>query len=150
MSFKRRYVPDITRLGALGDGNYLRLLKLLPQELDGEVAEFQLSAGEQYFGRVRIKLIEACKYTDTVYLEQVHNAGKWLNNPQMTVRLYHDVGMAEVISCRHHRRIQGVNDYPNRFMHHPDEKIQVNAFLAEWLDYCLKFGHTICDLTSKI
>lgn len=150
MSLKRRYVPDITRLGALGDGNYLRLLKLIPRDLDDQTIEFQLTSDTQYLGRVRVRLIEACKYTDTVYLEQIHNAGKWLNNPQMTVRLYHDVGMAEVISCRRHRRIQGVNDYPNRFMHHPDEKIQINAFLAEWLDYCLKYGHAICDLTSKM
>lgn len=151
MSLKRRYVPDITRLGALGDGNYLRLLKLIPRDFDGNHSlEFQLSTGSDYFGQVRIRLIESCKYTDTVFLEQVHNSGKWLNNPQMTVRLYHDVGMAEVISCCRHRRIQGVNDYPNRFMHHPDEKIQINAFLAEWLDYCLKFGHAICDLTSKM
>jgi uncharacterized protein YqiB (DUF1249 family) len=150
MRFKRRYVPDITRLGALGDGNYLRLMKLLPRELDGNSADFQLSSGDRHYGVVRIRLIEACRYTDTIYLEQVKSNGKWLNNPQMTVRLYHDVGMAEVISCCRHRRIQAVNDYPNRFMHHPDEKIQINAFLAEWLDYCLRFGHVICDLTSKL
>ena len=149
MNIKRRYVPDISRLGALGDGNYLRLIKLLPREMEDDIAEFQLSAGESYFGVVRIRLMESFKYTDTLYLEQKHTAGKWLNNPQMTVRLYHDVGMAEVISCCRHRRIQGVNDYPNRFMHHPDEKTQINAFLAEWLDYCLRFGHVICDLTNK-
>jgi len=145
----RRYVPDISRLGALGDGNYLRLIKLLPRDMEGEIAEFQLSSGDNYFGVVRIQLIESFKYTDTLYLEQLHTVGKWLNNPKMTVRLYHDVGMAEVISCCRHRRIQGANDYPNRFMHHPDEKTQVNAFLAEWLDYCLRFGHVICDLTNK-
>ena len=49
--------------------------------------------------------------------------------------------MAEVISCYWQRQIAPVNDYPNRFMHHPDEKVQVNGFLADWLDYCLRFGH---------
>ncbi len=150
MSFRRRYVPDISRLGALGDSNYLRLMKLLPRDMSDNIVEFQLSARDHYYGLVRIRLIESCKYTDTLYLEQIHNAGKWLNNPQMTVRIYHDANMAEVISCCRNRRIQGVNDYPNRFMHHPDEKIQINAFLAEWLNFCLKFGHANCDLTTNL
>jgi len=59
----------------------------------------------------------------------------------LTVRVYHDAAMAEVISCYRERHIAAVNDYPNRFMHHPDEKVQVNSFLADWLDYCLRFGH---------
>jgi uncharacterized protein YqiB (DUF1249 family) len=59
----------------------------------------------------------------------------------MTVRVYHDAMMAEVISCYRDTQIAPVNDYPNRFMHHPDEKVQVNGFLADWLEYCLRFGH---------
>jgi uncharacterized protein YqiB (DUF1249 family) len=58
----------------------------------------------------------------------------------MTVRMYHDASVAEVISCHGHDRIEPANAYPNRFMHHPDEKSQVNHFLAEWLSFCLKFG----------
>ena len=137
----RRYVPDLRRFGALCDGNYMRLRRLRKLEAGGQpVSEFELRRQDQYLGRVRIEVQEA-KFTETLLLEQVHNAGRWLNNPRLTVRVYHDAAMAEVISCYRDRQIAPVNDYPNRFMHHPDEKVQVNSFLADWLDYCLRFGH---------
>ena len=111
-------------------------------EVDGKpVCEFELHRENHYLGRVRIQVLQTAKFTETLLLEQVHNSGRWLNNPQMTVRVYHDALMAEVISCYRQRQIAPVNDYPNRFMHHPDEKVQVNGFLADWLDYCLRFGH---------
>lgn len=139
---KRRYVPDLRRLGALCEGNYHRLERLRKLESEQpELAEFELHQGEVYFGRVRIQVLQTARFTETLLLEQVHNAGRWLNNPQLTVRVYHDAAMAEVISCYRDHRIAAVNDYPNRYMHHPDEKIQVNAFLADWLDFCLRFGH---------
>lgn len=138
----RRYVPDLKRFGALCDGNYMRLHRLRKLEAGGQpVSEFELRRQDQYLGRVRIEVLQVAKFTETLLLEQVHNAGRWLNNPQLTVRVYHDAAMAEVISCYRDRQIAAVNDYPNRFMHHPDEKVQVNSFLADWLDYCLRFGH---------
>lgn len=138
----RRYVPDLKRFGALCDGNYMRLHRLRKLEAGGQpVCEFELRRQEQYLGRVRIQVLQVAKFTETLLLEQIHNAGRWLNNPQLTVRVYHDAAMAEVISCYRDRQIAAVNDYPNRFMHHPDEKVQVNSFLADWLDYCLRFGH---------
>ncbi len=138
----RRYVPDLRQLGALCDGNYRRIARLRQLEAGGQpVSEFELRRQEQYFGRVRIDILQTARYTETLLLEQVHNSGHWLNNPEMTVRVYHDAGMAEVISCYRDRQIAPVNDYPNRYMHHPDEKVQVNRFLADWLDYCLRFGH---------
>lgn len=138
----RRYVPDLRRFGALCDGNYMRLHRLRKLEVGGEpVSEFELRRQDQYLGRVRIQVLQVAKFTETLLLEQIHNAGRWLNNPQLTVRVYHDAAMAEVISCYRDRQIAAVNDYPNRFMHHPDEKVQVNSFLADWLDYCLRFGH---------
>ena len=136
------YVPDLRQLGALCDGNYQRLRKLRKLEAGGQpVYEIELHRESQYLGRVRIELLQSARFTETLLLEQVHNSGRWLNNPRMTVRVYHDAAMAEVISCYRQRQIAPVNDYPNRFMHHPDEKVQVNGFLADWLDYCLRFGH---------
>lgn len=146
---RKRYVPDLRRLGALCEGNYMRISQLRQLEAKGEpVSEFELYRGEEYFGRVRLKLLQQARFTETVLFEQVHNAGKWLNNPQLTVRIYHDASMAEVISCYRDRQIAAVNDYPNRYMHHPDEKVQVNSFLADWLDFCLRFGHLPLALSS--
>lgn len=142
VSRRRAYVPDIGRFGALCEANFGRLkqLRKLAKE-SSAIAEFELRNASAYFGRVCITQVQQSRYTETLLLEQVHNAGRWLNNPRMTVRVYHDAMLAEVISCFRHRRIEAINDYPNRFMHHPDEKAQTNAFLADWLAFCLRFGH---------
>lgn len=146
---RRRYVPDLRRLGALCEGNYQRLTRLRRLEAGGrQVSEFELHSGERYFGRVRIQVLQTARFTETLLLEQVHNVGKWLNNPQLTVRVYHDASMVEVISCNRGRQIAAVNDYPNRYMHHPDEKVQVNGFLADWLEFCLHFGQVPLVLSS--
>lgn len=138
----KRYVPDLRRLGALCEGNYMRLQRLRQLEPgDASRCEFELHRETCYLGRVSLEVLQRARYTETVLLEQVHNNGRWLNNPQLTVRIYHDARMAEVISCYRDRDIAAVNDYPNRYMHHSDEKVQVNSFMADWLDFCLRFGH---------
>lgn len=137
---KRKYVPDLAAMGANFEGNYVRMLKLLKLLHEEDEAQLVLHIGERYLGEVHIRLLESSRYTDTILLEQLAAAGKWLNDPCMTVRVYHDASMAEVISCRGHRRIEGANSYPNKYMHHPDEKSQLNAFLAEWLSFVLAHG----------
>ena len=81
----KRYVPDLRQLGALCDGNYQRLQKLRQLEVDGKpVCEFELHRENHYLGRVRIQVLQTARFTETLLLEQVHNSGRWLNNPQMT------------------------------------------------------------------
>ena len=69
-----------------------------------------------------------------------------LFRPKMVVRLYHDARMAEVISNQDVQQIKPRYDYPNEKMHLPDEKQQVNYFLKEWLQLCLKLGQVNFDI----
>lgn len=140
---KRKYVPDLVKMGAHFEGNYHRLGKLLNLLGEGDQSHISLYDGDRFLGRITIHSLESTRYTDTLLLEQTASAGKWLNDPAMTVRMYHDASVAEVINCRGHHRIEGVSDYPNRYMHHPDEKSQLNVFLSEWLGFCLLYG--CCD-----
>lgn len=64
-----------------------------------------------------------------------------LLHPRMTIRLYHDARMAEVLSSQDVRQIKPRYDYPNTKMHQQDEKQQINQFLNEWLQLCLSLGH---------
>lgn len=146
---RKRYVADICRLGAVCDANYVRIKKLL--NLVGADGQSDIALNNQhgYIGTVHIQILENCKYTQTLLLEQTHNIGKWLNNPKITIRIYHDASMVEVISCYRNQRIEAVNAYPNRFMHHPDEKVQINAFLADWLTFCLRFGCSDIDFMGS-
>src|SRR5690606_27954903 len=133
---KTRYVPNLAKIGAICEANYVRLQKLMPALRAGQSAEYELFAQGKHLGTVRLQVVESAKYTQTLYLEQVQAAGRWLNNPEMTVRVYHDARMAEVVSCFQHRQVRGHNEYPNDQMHLPDEKLQLNSFLADWLNYC--------------
>ncbi len=144
---RKRYVADLRRLGALGELNYRRICQLTGESETGTSRKFSLRNGDTYMGTVSISLVERCKFTDTLYLEQTRNSGRWINNPQFTVRSYHDARMAEVISCFRYRRVEAVNAFPSTFMHHPDEKVQINSFLSDWLAFCLQFGHALGAIT---
>jgi len=138
---RKRYVPDLVQIGALYETNYSRLLKLIHLMGDHDCMQFKLHNGDAYIGLVRIELLETSRYTDTFLLEQTAAVGKWVNNPKMTVRLYHDALVAEVIGKNGRQAAAGVNDYPNQQMHLPDEKNQLNLFLAEWLNFCITYGY---------
>ncbi len=50
--------------------------------------------------------------------------------------------MAEVTDFQRERHFSGRYRYPNVRMHQPDEKLQINRFLGEWLAHGLAHGHT--------
>lgn len=134
----KRYVPDLQEMAALCEANYLRLLKLLPDDDDGHA--FVLRAG-QHNARVRLVVDEDHRYTTMVSVSQEGLSPQWLQPLSMQVRLYHDARMAEVVGYQNQQRFDGRYPYPNPAMRLPDEKVQLNRFLAEWLDHCLKYGH---------
>lgn len=149
---KQKYVPDLSGFISLCESNYAKLLKLL-NLFDGHDEHlFGLSSSEGEFGWIRIKVTERCKYTTSLQLSQIFKhevSSPWCSEPVMQVRLYHDATMAEVLSFQRHRRLKPSYVYPNSNMYQKDEKAQCNQFLAEWLGYCLQYGHVEeLDLTA--
>lgn len=59
---------------------------------------------------------------------------------RMSVRIYHDAQMAEIVDFMNVRHFKSSYSYPNTQMLLPDEKQQVNYFSGEWLNRCLEFG----------
>ena len=51
---------------------------------------------------VEIKILEAFKYTSTLEIVQKPELTKWMTNPTMLVRVYHDASTAEVVSYQGH------------------------------------------------
>lgn len=125
------------------EANYARLLKLLPDLDAQEQREYQISwHGQQ--ATVRLEIEERFRYTTTVLVShQLDTESRWLEAPQLLVRLYHDATMAEVICIKQRRQLAGRYPYPNRDMHQPDEKVQLNEFLGECLSQCLRHGHLV-------
>lgn len=138
---KQSYRPNLPDLMELCAINYMLALKLLAnREQVGEVREFSIAEQLQY----AITVKEVTKYTSLISIEQkqVFNseALTQLLAPKMIIRLYHDAQAAEVVSSQAIRNIKPKYHYPNELMHLPDEKLQVNAFLKEWLQVCLTHG----------
>ena len=154
----RKYQPRLSSLMNLCDTNYMLLLKILADKTSvGEQQCFFISDFLSY--TVTIK--EVTRYTSLINIAQDANltfksgAFKLNSNelinlfrPSMIIRLYHDARMAEVISSQDIRQIKPRYDYPNIKMHHPDEKQQINLFLKEWLQLCLRLGQVNLSLSN--
>lgn len=137
---KAGYKVDLVKQQAICEANYFRLCKLLPRLEEEDLRQIAITNGS-YQGVLTLKVIERCKFTTVISI--VHEAiwGKWILTPIMSVRVYHDAQMAEVISAQKQRHFAAKYNYPNPNMFLPDEKAQLNRFLADWLAFCLEQGH---------
>lgn len=131
----KQYIQSLPRYITLCERNYLRMLKLLPEESPGECRIIDLASA-----RYSLTVEGVSKYTTDILIEQVAVVSEHLPHFSLSVRLYHDAKVAEVIHRNYHRRIKPSYGYPNPDMHQKDEKYQVNAFLADWLMVCLEKG----------
>lgn len=134
---KQKKSLDLSGHHALCEMNFHQLLMLLPGIKQG-VEAWSFAAGNQRSPfNVDVKVIGDARYTTTIEVEQRHVA---VDTPRIVVRLYHDVNMAEIVSWDHHRYWQPQYPYPNPQMYHPDEKLALNQFLGDWLNFCRNQG----------
>ncbi len=131
---KRRYHLDLAAGQAECAANYLRLLRLLPA-FDTDHHAF----GVGLDGHMQVAITERSPYTTTLDISQAAQPLTALA-PRLTVRVYHDARLAEVVAFANRRRIEPRYEYPNPAMYQPDEKAQWNRFLGEWLSHCLQHG----------
>ena len=146
-----KYRPNLSGFMTICETNYMLMQRLLAgQESAGAVRSFQVSDDLCY----RLQVLEVARYTSLVGFEQLSDLAcgqvAKLLLPAMQVRLYHDARMAEVVTSQHIRQIKPRYDYPNRDMHQPDEKRQVNNFLKEWLQMCLNLGQVSVPLPGQV
>ena len=144
-----RYNIDLSAHLAECDGNYLRLVRLLPGLREGERREFFVPHGD-VSPQVTVEVTEHGRYTAVVALRQRFlgqravaapgDAAQRVGETRIKVRLYHDARCAEVIEFQGQRLFAPEYRYPNAKMRQPDEKAQVNRFLREFLNACLAHG----------
>ncbi|MEO9655813.1 DUF1249 domain-containing protein [Marinomonas sp.] len=138
------YVPDLASLQMLGELNYRRIGRLMRGQEDQDAWHFSIhSAGDQE-SRLRLTLGPQSRFTTQVVLEfgpELQTPLLFTTQLSMTIRLYHDVGIAEITDG--HRQYRGTYPYPNDDMFHRDEKFRLNQQLADLLELCLKHGHRL-------
>jgi len=158
VSFRERYKVDLPLQMAECETNYLRLQKLLTQHFNkpakdqsGDEYRFMVSRGDQQWLH-QLRILERSPYTTTLQLSQttIASTSTWLRMPRLTVRMYHDAKLAEVLAWEGHKRLRPRYEYPNQAMYHADEKLQINQFLGEILSRCLQEGHHVDDVKQLL
>ena len=130
-------------LMALYESNYLRLRRLIPEvdRLDG--CYRSRVAGDC---DLHIEILERCRYTVTLSLTYHFETDEGLLiDPDMTVRVYLDGRLAEVMSVgggqRHARLRKLVNEHRREL----DRRWRRNIVLNKWLDYLSEQGHLVLE-----
>lgn len=144
----RREVPDagtprsavLRNLLDAAEQNYLLLAGLLPGLRVADVAELHMPYGDAAPVPVDLRVLERGPFTTLLEIVEHRAAEGWVPPLRAVVRLCHDARVAEVVEFDRHRRLQARYPYPNPDMLQPDEKIQVNRLLGEWLQHCLRHG----------
>lgn len=141
-----RYKVDLKNFMARCESNYQRLRQIFP-DLSKDQRCLGLTNSQNR--EVVLSVKERTPFTTLLLIEErmrpdTGSVGiNWSKPPALTVRMYHDAKLAEVVSCDAMRGIKPKNEYPNRKMLQRDEKAQWNRFLEEWLTVCQKQGYVI-------
>lgn len=116
------------------EDNY-RLVGHLFAEM-GRLQRFMMS-GEDGLPNLDVKVLERARYTTTLNLTKCFDGnGRLLPDLEMTVRVYHDAELAEVVAY------QGCHRIPPPYLvgsgqgFHTDERRQINHLLRDLLRYC--------------
>ena len=142
-TYKEPYKVDFPLQMAECEANYLRLQKLVTGLTQDEY-RFMVTRGQQEWLQI-LRVVERSPYTTTFQFRQspVAPITRWLQMPCLTVRMYHDAKVAEVLAWEGHKRLRPRYEYPNRSMYQSDEKLQINQFLGECLSLCLNKGRSV-------
>lgn len=146
---KASYRVDLPMQMAECEANYWRLIKLLAGAAQDDY-RFMVSRGQRQWLH-RLQVIERSRYTLTLVLSmESSQSSSWLKMPRLTVRIYEDAQLAEVLAWEGHKRLRPRYAYPNPLMYQHDEKLQINQFLGEWLTLCLAEGHSLDDVMATL
>lgn len=147
MPSRAKHVPNLKRHHASCGLNYSLIMRLLKRFGTGVAMQFVLPFGGQDC-RVQMRLKDLGPYTGLCESQCSLLTGEktWLPLPAFTVRLYHDMQLAEITDETSTEFIHGAYPYPNPKMVQPDEREQLDQFLSEWLSYCLHHG--LADLST--
>jgi uncharacterized protein len=140
------YRVDLSAHLADCEMNYLRLRKLLPADLSaGETLRYAIGGSEMHF-----EVLECAPYTTMLSLQLLRPRCEHWPSMTLQLRVYHDAAVAEVVGGERPKPFLPRYNYPNRAMHHRDEKAQLNTFLGEWLSRCLSGGHRVDAMPQSL
>ena len=128
---------------ALYESNYLRLMRLIPEveRLDGCFRS--RVAGDC---DLHVEILERCRYTVTLSLTyHFETDDGLLVDPDMTVRVYLDCLLAEVMSIGPRQRHATLRKLVQEHHRELGRRWRRNIVLNKWLDYLSDQGHLVLE-----
>ncbi|NIP48022.1 MAG: DUF1249 domain-containing protein [Gammaproteobacteria bacterium] len=138
---------DLPALIDLYEGNYLRVMRLLPdlEDLEGTLVS-QVAGALNLYATVE----ERFKYTTTLFLTyRFEDEGEFALEPNARVCVYHDVRAAELVSHCRRKRTRKVHSWIRGRMPELDRRWEMNRFLYKWLKFCTNQGHIFLNCTAR-
>ena len=129
----------------LYENNYLRLRKLIP-----ELTTLPVDSVSQRPGclSLHLTIIERSKFTSTLSLTYIFAEGEQaLAEPALTIRIYHDARIVEVLTGHLQHGRQRYDPIPANAI---KVKWKLNRFLFKWLGYCLHLGHSFSAAQQRL
>ncbi len=136
---------DFVSLMDMYEDNYIKLRKLIPQLQEIENTAISTSTGHL---DLHLTIVERSKYTTTLRLSYCFPENNEIRlEPNLKIRIYHDAGLAEVMSGKlHHGRLV-LDHLPADAL---KQKWQLNRFLSKWLKYCLRQNHGFLASSEEV
>lgn len=125
---------------AQAEENHVLLLRLMPAMREAAERRFVVVSPSGMTSEVTLTVRERGPFTTVLDIVESQATDGWVMPMCASVRLSHDARVAEVVAFRRQRRLQARYAYPNPDMLQPDEKLQVNRLLGEWVQHCLRWG----------
>jgi len=127
---------DFVSLMDMYEDNFIKLRKLIPDMQQINDSCVSTSAGHL---NLYLQIIERSKFTTTLRLSySFTDKGETRLEPNLKIRIYHDAGLAEVMSGKLHHGKLVLDHLPSDAL---KQKWQLNRFLSKWLKYCLRQNH---------
>ncbi len=127
---------DFVSLMDMYEDNYMKLRKLIPQLHKIKTSAVSTSPGHL---NLHLEIVERSKFTSTLRLSYCFTEqGESRFEPNLKIRIYHDAGLAEVMSGKLHHGKLVLDHLPADAL---KQKWQLNRFLSKWLKYCLRQNH---------
>jgi uncharacterized protein len=135
----RGRASSLTRLMALYEDSYARLLQLLPEPdfpFDAAVSRSALDR------ELHLRVLERSRYTVTLNLSyRFEEAGTVLVEPDVDIRVYRDVALAEALRVGPHAHCAVLRDLDRELGPMLQGRWGRNLLLNKWLAYLLAHGH---------
>ena len=123
----------------LYESNYLRLRQLIPC-LDALQGTCTASVDGQ--SPLLLRVQELSPYTSTFILTYVFDSGNGsIMDPDLQIRVYHDAGMAEVLTCSRWHKHEVLAAIKSELYVNMGDRWLRNIMLNKWIDYCLTLGY---------